>query len=62
MPARTRCVYSTIMFVSTAGTTPPPHSGQPSVPLPAAPQPRPESLIRTTPPTMISANTSAAVR
>ena len=43
------------------GNRPPPHRGQPSVPLPAAPQPRPESLIRTTPPTMISANTSAAV-
>ena len=60
--ASTRCEYSTIMLVSIAGTTPPPHSGQPSVPLPAGPQPRPESLIRTTPPTTISAKVSAAVR
>ena len=60
--ARIRCAYSMIMFVSITGTARPPQSGQPSVPLPAAPQPRPESLIRTTPPTTIRANVSAAVR
>ena len=47
-----------IMFASISGITRPPQSGQPSVPLPSGPQPRPESLIRTTPPT----STSAKVR
>ena len=57
--ARMRCEYSMIMFVSISGTTRPPHSGQPSVPLPSGPQPSPESLIRTTPPTMTSRKVSA---
>ena len=59
--ARKRCEYSTTMCVSISGTARPPHSGQPSVPLPSGPQPRPESLTRTIPPTMISRNTIATV-
>src|SRR4051794_17338465 len=46
----------------TSGITSPPQRGQPFVPLPPAPQPRPESLTRTTPPTMISRNVTSAVR
>ena len=41
-------------FSSISGSARPPHSGQPSSPLPAGPQPSPESVIRTTPPTTIS--------
>src|SRR3954467_4036142 len=46
----------------TSGITSPPQSGQPFVPLPPAPQPRPESLTRTTPPTRISRKVTTAVR
>src|ERR1051325_7599818 len=46
----------------TRGTTPPPQSGQPLVPLPPGPQPSPESLTRTIPPTMISRKVTRAVR
>src|SRR3954452_1268422 len=46
----------------TRGITSPPQSGQPFVPLPPAPHPSPESLTRTTPPTMISRKVTTAVR
>src|SRR3954451_15467684 len=63
MAARSRWENSMNVFSSpTSGITSPPHSGQPFVPLPPAPQPRPESLTRTTPPTMISRKVTSAVR
>src|SRR3954453_21216126 len=46
----------------TNGTTWPPQRGQPLVPLPPGPQPSPDSLTRTIPPTMISRKVTTAVR
>src|SRR4051794_40925182 len=46
----------------TNGTTWPPQSGHPFVPLPPGPQPRPDSLTRTIPPTTISRKVTTAVR
>src|SRR3954451_3763906 len=46
----------------TSGTTWPPQRGQPLVPLPPGPQPRPDSLTRTIPPTTISRKVTTAVR
>src|SRR5213592_1381904 len=61
--ASSRWENSIIVFSSpTNGTTSPPQSGQPLVPLPPAPQPSPESLTRTTPPTTISRKVISAVR
>src|SRR4051812_38270869 len=62
-PASSRWENSMKVFSSpTSGTTSPPQSGHPLVPLPPGPQPSPESLTRTTPPTMISRNVTSAVR
>src|SRR6266545_6454393 len=46
----------------TSGITEPPQSGHPSVPLPPGPQPSPDSLTRTIPPTTISRKVERAVR
>src|SRR3954452_14789670 len=46
----------------TNGTTWPPQRGQPLVPLPPGPQPSPDSLTRTIPPTTISRKVTTAVR
>src|SRR3954447_24912414 len=46
----------------TNGTTWPPQRGQPLVPLPPGPQPSPDSLTRTIPPTTISRRVTTAVR
>src|SRR5215204_1128569 len=63
MAASNRCENSINVFSSpTSGITSPPQSGQPLVPLPPGPQPNPESLTRTTPPTMISRKVTSEVR
>src|SRR5512139_577420 len=46
----------------TSGITVPPHRGQPLVPLPPGPQPSPDSLTRTIPPTTISRKVTTAVK
>src|SRR5690242_18161411 len=63
MVARSRWENSMIRFsLPTSGITWPPQRGQPFVPLPPGPQPRPDSLTRTTPPTTISRKVTSAVR
>ena len=61
--ASTRWENSTITSVSSKnGTASPLQSGQPSVPLPPGPQPRPDSLTRTIPPTTIRTKVARTVR
>ena len=60
-PASTRWVNSTRVAPPTEGITRPVQSGHPSRPLPAGPQPRPDSLTLTMPPTTIRAKVANAV-
>ena len=61
IPAVIRWLYSITDSAEAAGRTPPSQSGQPCVPEPSGPQPRPESLTRTIPPIRISTNVATIV-
>ena len=56
-----RCEYSITDSAEAAGRTPPSQSGQPCVPEPSGPQPRPESLTRTIPPIRIRTKVATIV-